>query len=132
MPTQGNDTKTIVIDFKVLPNDAVKTIQSTKKEIEQLKERMEKMKAAGEANSDTYIKCEAALKDYQQVVRANQKVLLDSIKEYKAEGDSINALRAQLRGLRSEYENLSKAERESDSLMRSKVWSSIFKILAEM
>ena len=113
MATQGNDTKTVVINFKVLPGDAVKTIQDTQKKIENLKSTMAGMKAAGLENSETYIKLQAAMKDMQQVVRANQKVLLDSIKEQKAEGDSLNALRAQLRGLREEYENLSKAERES-------------------
>ena len=113
MATQGSDNKTIIIDFKVLPNDAVKTIQDTKAKIDNLKETMAGMKAAGLDNTETYIKLEAAMKDMQQVVRANQKVLLDSIKEQKAEGDSLNALRAQLRGLREEYENLSKAERES-------------------
>lgn len=113
MATQGSDNKTIIIDFKVLPNDAVKTIQDTKAKIENLKSTMAGMKAAGLENTETYIKLEAAMKDMQQVVRANQKVLLDSIKEQKAEGDSLNALRAQLRGLREEYENLSKAERES-------------------
>lgn len=113
MATQGNNTKTVVIDFKVLPGDAVKTIQDTQKKIENLKVTMKGMKDAGLENTETYIKLQAAMKDMQQVVRSNQKVLLDSIKEQKAEGDSLNALRAQLRGLREEYENLSKAERES-------------------
>ena len=113
MATQGNNTKTVVIDFKVLPGDAVKTIQDTQKKIENLKVTMKGMKDAGLENTETYIKLQVAMKDMQQVVRANQKVLLDSIKEQKAEGDSLNALRAQLRGLREEYENLSKAERES-------------------
>ena len=114
MPTTGSNTKTVVIDFKVLPGDAVKTIQDTQKKIENLKSTMAGMKAAGLENSETYMKLSAAMKDLQQVVRANQKVLLDSIKEQKAEGDSLNAMRAQLRGLREEYENLSKSERDSD------------------
>lgn len=114
MPTTGSNTKTVVIDFKVLPGDAVKTIQDTQKKIENLKSTMAGMKAAGLENSETYMKLSAAMKDLQQVVRANQKVLLDSIKEQNAEGDSLNAMSAQLRGLREEYENLSKSERDSD------------------
>lgn len=113
MASTGQDTQTIVIDFKVMPADAVKTIQDTQKKMENLKKTMESMKNAGMENSEAYIKLQAAMKDMQNVVRANQKVLLDSIREQKAESDSLNALRAQLRGLRAEYENLSKAERES-------------------
>lgn len=113
MASTGQDTKTIVIDFKVMPADAVKTIQDTQKKIENLKSTLKGMKDAGLENSEEYIKLQAAMKDMQNVVRANQKVLLDSIREQKAESDSLNALRAQLRGLRAEYENLSKAERES-------------------
>ena len=114
MPTTGSNTKTVVIDFKIMSDDAVRTIQDTKTKIENLKKVLEGMKAAGLENSETYIKLSAALQDNQQVLRANQKLLVDNIKQQKGNEDSLNAMRAKLRELKSEYENLSKAERESD------------------
>ena len=114
MATTGQDTKTVVVNFKVMPGDAVKTIQDTQKKIENLKKTMQGMKNAGMENSEAYIKLSAALKDMQNVVRANQRVLLDSIREQKAENDSLNALRATLRNLTKEYNDLSAAERNSD------------------
>lgn len=113
MANSGHNTKTIVIDFKILPSDAVKTIQDTRVKIENLKKTLEGMKAAGKENTETYIKLQAALKDMESVVRANQKVLVDSIKQQKSNADSLNAMRAQLRELKTEYENLSAAERDS-------------------
>ena len=113
MPASGNNTKTVVVDLKLMPNDTVKTIQDLQTKIANLKQVMEGMKQQGMQNTETYIKLQATLKELEQGVRANQKVLRDSIRENQKNGDSINALRATIRNLRSEYENLSKAERES-------------------
>ena len=114
MAASGNNTtKTIIVDLKVMPGDAVKTIQQTQQKIENLKTVMEGLKQQGMQNSQTYIKLQATMSELQQVVRANQKVLRDSIRENQQNADSLNSMRAQLRNLRAEYENLSKAERES-------------------
>lgn len=113
MPASGNNVKTVVVDLKLMPHDTVKTIQDLQTKIANLKQVMEGMKQQGLQNTETYIKLQATLKELEQGVRANQKVLRDSIRENQKNGDSINALRATVRNLRSEYENLSKAERES-------------------
>ena len=113
MASSGNNIKTVVVDLKLMPNDTVKTIQDLQTKIANLKQVMEGMRAQGMQNTETYIKLQATLKELEQGVRANQKVLRDSIRENQKNGDSINALRATVRNLRSEYENLSKAERES-------------------
>lgn len=114
MAASGNNTtKTIVVDLKIMPGDAVKTIQDTRVKIDNLKQTLAGMKQQGLENTATYIKLQATLKEMEQVVRSNQKVLRDSIREQQGNSDSINALRAQIRNLRAEYENLSKAERES-------------------
>lgn len=114
MATTGTNTKQIVIDFKIMSDDAVKTIQDTKVKIDNLKKVLEGMKKAGLENSEMYHKLSAALKDNEQVLKANQKILLDNIRQQKGNADSLNAMRAKLRELKTEYENLSKSERESD------------------
>lgn len=113
MAASGNNVKTVVVDLKLMPNDTVKTIQDLQTKIANLKQVLAGMKSQGMQNTETYIKLQATLKELEQGVRANQKVLRDSIREMQQNGDSINALRAQIRNLRQEYENLSKAERES-------------------
>ena len=112
MAASGNNIKTVVVDLKLMPNDTVKTIQDLQTKIANLKQVMEGMRAQGLQNTETYIKLQATLKELEQGVRANQKVLRDSIRENQKNGDSINALRATVRNLRAEYENLSKAERD--------------------
>lgn len=114
MATNGTNTKQIVIDFKIMSDDAVRTIQDTKVKIDNLKKVLEGLKRAGQENSEMYHKLSAALTDNQQVLRANQKILLENIKQQKGNADSLNAMRAKLRELKTEYENLSKSERESD------------------
>lgn len=113
MASSGNNIKTVVVDLKLMPNDTVKTIQDLQTKIANLKQVMEGMRAQGMQNTETYIKLQATLKELEQGVRANQKVLRDSIRENQKNSDSLNSMRAQLRNLRAEYENLSKAERES-------------------
>lgn len=113
MAASGNNVKTVVVDLKLIPNDTVRTIQDLQTKIANLKQVMEGMKQQGLQNTQTYIKLQATLKELEQGVRANQKVLRDSIRENQKNGDSINALRATVRNLRSEFENLSKAERDS-------------------
>ena len=111
MGTSG--TKSIVVDFKLLSSDAVRNIQELNTKIANLKKTMEGMKQAGLENSEQYIKMSAVLKDLQSSVKANQKILQEDLKQMQANGDSINALRAQLKLARAEFENLTKAERES-------------------
>lgn len=106
-------TKTVVVDLKLMPGDVVKTIQDLQGKIANLKTTMQGMKAAGLENTEQYIKLQGVMKDMQNTLRANQKVLVAEIQQQKSNGDSINALRGQLKSLRAEYEDLSKSERES-------------------
>lgn len=106
-------TKQVVIDLKLLPNDTVRTIQDLQTKIANLKQVMAGMRAQGMQNTETYIKLEGVMKDMQNTLRANQKVLVAEIQQQKANGDSINALRGQLKSLRAAYEDLTAAERNS-------------------
>lgn len=111
MGTQGQ--KSVVVDFKLLSGDAVKNIQDLNTKIANLQKTMQGLEQQGMQNSETYIKLSAVYKDLQQSVKANEKVLREELKHMQSNGDSINALRAQLKLARQEYENLSAAERDS-------------------
>lgn len=113
MASAGNSTKTVAVKLSVLPADAIKGIQDARKELEILEKRQAALEKAGQKNSDMWIRNEAEIRNLNQVIKANQNVLNDSINEMKANGDSLNALRAQLAALLREYDDLSKAERES-------------------
>ena len=111
MGTQS--AKSVVIDIKLLSGDAVKNMQDLNVKIANLKATLKGMKDAGMENSQTYLKLAQVLKDMQQSVKQNEKVLQQEIKSQKDAGDSINAMRANLKLLRQEYENLSRQDRES-------------------
>ena len=114
MPANNvGSTKQVVIDLKLLPNDTVRTIQDLNVKINNLKAVLKGMKDAGLENTQQYIKLEGVMKDMQNTLRANQKVLVAEIQQQKANGDSINALRGQLKSLRAAYEDLTAAERNS-------------------
>lgn len=113
MASAGNSTKTIVVKLSVLPEDAIKGIKYARKELELLEKRQAALEKAGLKNSDIWIKNEAEIRNLNQVIKANQNVLNDAINQQKQNGDSLNALRAQLAALLKQYDDLSKAERES-------------------
>lgn len=107
-----SSTKQVVVDLKILSSDAAKNISDLNVKIGNLQKTMEGMRLAGLANSDQYHKLEAVMKDLKQTVKANEKALVEGIKQQKSSGDSINAMRAQLKLLRREYEDLSRVQRE--------------------
>lgn len=113
MASAGNSTKTVAVRLSVLPEDAIKGIQHARKELELLEKRQAALEKAGLKNSDVWIKNAAEIRNLNQVIKANQNVLNDAINQQKQNGDSLNALRAQLAALLKQYDDLSKAERES-------------------
>lgn len=109
-----SSTKQVIIDLKLLDNDVVKNIQDLNTKIGNLKAVLKNMKDAGLDNTQQYIKLSQVLKDMNQTVKQNEKVLIANINEQKANGDSLNAMRARLKSLRAEYEDLNRVARESD------------------
>ena len=107
-------TKQVVIDLKLLSGDATKNIQDLNVKIGNLKAVLKGMKDAGLENTEQYIKLSQVLKEMNQTVKQNEKVLIANINEQKANGDSLNAMRARLKTLRAEYEDLSRVAREGD------------------
>lgn len=110
--TVGQTKKEVIIDFSILNQDAVKTISDVSQKIENLKRQQKLLEEQGQKNTETYIKNAAAIRDYNAVLKANEKELDNNIKAQRAEGDSLNAMRADLRSLISAYSDLTKEERE--------------------
>ena len=113
--------KEIVIDLKIDgAKEALAAVSAATKEIAQLKKEKkaydDMLKEEKELNADQwqdYIRVKTALKDQQNTLKANQRVLDEQVKAYKKNEDSINSMRAKLKLLRAQYEDLSKAERDS-------------------
>lgn len=113
MASSGASTKQVVVKLSVLPSEAIKAIQDARDKIENLKKAQEALERVGYRNSALWVRNEAEIKNLNQVISQNQKLLQNSINEQKSNGDSLNALRAQLSALLQSYDDLSKAERES-------------------
>lgn len=115
MASAGASTKSVVVKLSVLPSEAIKGIEDARKALEVYIAANKQLEALGQKNSDRYIANEAAIKNLNTVISQNQKLLQDSINQQKQNGDSLNAMRAQLASLQKEYDDLSKAERESST-----------------
>ena len=113
MASAGQSTKSVVVKLSVLPSEAIKGIQDARKALEIYINANKQLEAQGQKNSERYIANEQAIKNLNSVISQNQKLLQDSINEQKQNGDYLNAMRAQLAALQKQYDDLSKAERES-------------------
>ena len=113
MAAAGNSMKTVQVKLSVLPQEAIKGIQDARTKIEQLTKAQETLEKVGMKNSVLWIRNESEIKNLNSVISQNQKLLQDSINQQKQNGDSLNALRAQLAALLKQYDDLSRVERES-------------------
>lgn len=113
MASAGASTKSVVVKLSVLPSEAIRGIQDARKALETYIAANKQLEAQGKKNSDRYIANQEVIRNLNQVISQNQKLLQDSINEQKASGDSLNALRAQLAAVTKQFDDLSKAERES-------------------
>ena len=111
MASAGNSMKTVQVKLSVLPQEAIKGIQDARTKIEQLTKAQETLEKVGYKNSALWVRNEAEIKNLNSVIAQNQKLLQDTINQQKQNGDSLNALRAQLAALLKQYDDLSKAER---------------------
>lgn len=122
MPTQYStksaDQK-IILDLKVNSAEAIAAIVAAKEQIAKLKEEQKQLEAEMKKGGGTkemqerLVLINTEIKDLNSVVKANQRELDETVKSQKQNADSINAMRAQIKLLRQEYEDLSKSERES-------------------
>lgn len=113
--------KEIILDLKVNDKQVVNTIIEAQKALEGLKktkaeydERLKKGQQLSQQEWEDYIKTKTEINDLNNTIRANQKALDEQVKSQKNNSDSINAMRAQLKLLRAEYEDMSGTVRNSD------------------
>lgn len=109
----------VILDLKVNAREAIDAIISAKEQLAALKNEQKQLEAEMRKGTGTkemkerMVLIKTEMTDLNTVIRANQRELDNNVKAYKQNGDSINAMRAQLKNLRQAYEDLSKADRES-------------------
>lgn len=105
-----------VIDIRVNYSDAINKIAEYNTELERTKEQEAALKKnRDKMDNATYQKNLAALKNeqkqYTEGIRVLNKQVQNQIKAQKAQGDSLNAMRARLSLLTAQFDNMSKSER---------------------
>lgn len=124
MATTNNSTSTaskqVILDLQVNAKEAIDTIVKARERLDELKNAKktleQEFKSGGKSLSEFRKEAavlDAAIKDVNNTIRANEKELQNQIKANKSAEDSLNSMRAQLSSLRNQYADLSKAERES-------------------
>lgn len=111
MATDGSTKKTI-IKFDVDVSQAIRNIQDIQKRMENLQKFQKALADSGQKNSEVYIKNNAVLKQYKEIIKANEKEIENAIKSSQRQEESLNSMRAKLRNLINDYSDLSKAERD--------------------
>lgn len=114
----STSSKEVILSLKIDGGQALKTVVEAEKNVHDLKEQIKELNKEykGKENEEYYkklVELKTELKDQQNTLKANQRVLDEQVKAYKKNEDSINAMRANLKLLRAQYEDMSKAERES-------------------
>lgn len=114
----STSSKEIVLSLKIDGGNALKTVVEAEKNVHDLKEQIKELNKEykGKENEEYYkklVQLKTELKDQQNTLKANQRILDEQVKAYKKNEDSINSMRANLKLLRAQYEDMSKAERDS-------------------
>lgn len=121
------ETTERILDIKVNYEDALKGISQYLQKIQELKNTEKELKdqlKAGNITQEEYNKSITASKiqtqEYNDTIRTLQKEIRNNIKAENEQSGSLKQLRAQLSSLNSEYDSLSKAERESSTGVKLK------------
>lgn len=116
----ANQIDTIIVDLQVSNREAVAAIEQATQRLSELKEQekeLNKERKEGEVTEETYIKQLTQIREETERARDSRqtytKALKENIKQEKIYNDSLNGLRSQLKALIQQFDNMSKAERES-------------------
>lgn len=118
----GKREETRILNIKVEYKEAIDGIVSYKKQIQALKDAEKEMKEQvkeGTLSIEEYERAVAAnkiqAKEYSDAIRVLEKEVRNNIHAQSEQEGSLKSLRAELSNLTSEYDSLSRAERESAS-----------------
>lgn len=109
----------IILEFEIDAKEALDTLAKAREQLVLLrKEQSELQKSikngtAGEDAKKRFAEIGVEIKNLNGVIRANTNELDNQVKAYKAAEGSLEQIRAELKNVKSEYESLSAAERES-------------------
>ena len=111
----------VILDIKIDSAEATLNIERAQKALAFLKAEQEQVNAQykeGTITYDEYIKatasCTEAIQEQKNAIKANNDVIKQNVKEQTAEIGSLTQMRAELKQMVSAYDNMSKAERESE------------------
>lgn len=108
-----------ILDIKVKYKDAIQSIASYKKKIDELKAaeaELKEQKKAGAITDEEYQKqmvaTDSVITQYKDNIRVLRKELQNNLRQEQENEGSLKSLRAQLSNATKAYDELSKAERE--------------------
>lgn len=108
-----------ILDIKVKYKDAIQSIASYKKKIDELKTaeaELKEQKKAGAITDEEYQKqmvaTDSVITQYKDNIRVLRKELQNNLRQEQENEGSLKSLRAQLSNATKAYDELSKAERE--------------------
>lgn len=108
-----------ILDIKVKYKDAIQSIASYKKKIDELKAaeaELKEQKKAGAITDEEYRKqmvaTDSVITQYKDNIRVLRKELQNNLRQEQENEGSLKSLRAQLSNATKAYDELSKAERE--------------------
>ena len=113
-------TETIIIDYKVNSDDAIKRMVAAEKALSDLKNQqkeLQKQLKDGTITENEYANAITGIKtgiiEQTNILKANQKALNDNVREETAAAGSMNEMKAKLSEMSVAYQNLSAEERKS-------------------
>lgn len=111
--------ETVILDIQVNNEQAVANIQAAKSKLAELKvtqDALNKSYQDGSISQEEYRKASTdvavATEQQKNILKANTNALKDNVRQMQSNSDSLVSLRSALKKATTEFDNLSKAERE--------------------
>lgn len=105
--------KEVIVDVVVKSDEAIANIAEAKREIAALQAKNKELTQSEEDQSAAIAANVEQIKALNKVVAANSKEVQNNIARQKAQEGSLSQMRAELKDLTTQYDNLSRAERQS-------------------
>jgi DNA repair exonuclease SbcCD ATPase subunit len=105
--------KEVIVDVVVKSDEAIANIAEAKREIAALQAKNKELTQSEEDQSEAIAANVEQIKALNKVIAANSKEIQTNIQQQKAQEGSLNQMRAELKDLTTQYDNLSRAERQS-------------------